>query len=162
MKNVLIFLLSIVIGVSFAFLLYDQYDEKEPIELVGKETEKVEDLYFLQFGVYSSRESMEQNTNSLMDYMYEEKEGKYYVYIGMTKLEENAEKIKGIYEEDGYHLYRKTIPVKGSIFLNELVSYDKKIKEETDNKKIKTYMREVLKRYKELILDVENEGTSKE
>lgn len=161
LKNIIPILFSIVVGVSFAFLMFYQYDEKEEIQLVGKE-ETIENVYFLQQGVYSSEESMQKNTIDFQDYIYEVKDGKYYVYVGMTKLEENAEKIKEYYKTKGYVLYRKELSIKGTNFLNSLAEYDELLKNTEDEKTVLTICRQVLNQYKELVSDVtnENEGTT--
>lgn len=162
LKNFIPFLFSVVVGVSFAFFMFFQYEEGEPLQVVSKETEKTETVYFLQQGVYSSKESLKTNTSDLTDYIYEEKDGKYYVYIGITKKEENAEKIKGYYEKKGYILYQKEISVKGTNFLNSLDEYDALLLKSEEDKTIQTICKQVLNQYKELVLDVKNEGTSKE
>lgn len=162
LKNLIPVFFSIVVGVSFAFFMFFQYEEGEPLQIVGHETEKTEHIYFLQQGVYSSFENVKTGTSDLTDYIYEEKDGKYHVYIGITKSEENAEKIKGYYEKKGYVLYRKEISVKGTNFLNSLDEYDVLLKETKDDKAIQTICRQVLNQYKELVLDVKNDGTAKE
>lgn len=159
-KNVIPFLFSVVVGVSFAFLMFFQYEEGESLTVVSKETEKTETLYFLQQGVYSSLESLKTNTSDLTDYIYEEKDGKYHVYIGITKKLENSEKIKGYYEKKGYILYQKEITVKGTNFLNTLEEYDTLLQKAEEDKTIATICKQVLNQYKELVLDVKNEGTS--
>lgn len=161
LKNIIPILFSVVVGVSFAFFMFYQYDEKEEIQLVGKE-ETVQNVYFLQQGVYSSEESMKKNTTDFQDYIYEVKEGKYYVYVGMTKLEENAEKIKEYYKKKGYVLYRKELPIRGTNFLNSLNEYDELLKNTEDEKACLNICKQVLNQYKELVLNGtnENEGTT--
>ena len=161
LRNIIPFFFSVIVGISFAFFMFYQYDEEETIQLVGKE-ENTETIYFLQQGVYSSEESMKNNTTDFPDYIYEIKDGKYYVYVGMTKLEENAIKIKEYYKKKGYVLYKKELSIKGTNFLNSLTEYDELLKNTEDEKTITTICRQVLNQYKELVLDVtnEDEGTS--
>ena len=95
-------LCSICLGFFMGFFLCNQYDQKIDIKTVFSESKK---LYFLQSGVYSSLESMQQNVTGLKNYIYTEQDSKYYVYIGITTTEENANKLKGIYEQNGYSIY---------------------------------------------------------
>ena len=87
-------LCSICLGFFMGFFLCNQYEGKVDLKTVFSESEP---LYFLQSGVYSSLESMQENVANLSNYIYTEEAGKYYVYIGITSSEANVDKLKGIY-----------------------------------------------------------------
>lgn len=155
LKTILSFLFSVVIGITFAFFMFYQYEDIETITPVSMEEN--EEVFVLQYGVYSSLESMQENTSKLTDYIYEIKEEKYYVYIGITKLEENASKIKEFYQKKGMNLYQKKLTIEGTNFLNKLTELDENLKNSSEVDKV---CKEILNQYKELIIDVKNEGNS--
>ena len=84
--------------------MFKQYDGLRTIIPVNAETKT---LYFIQQGVYSSIENVEKNTTSFPNYIYQQESDKYYVYIGITKYKENAEKIKEYYKQQVYITYIK-------------------------------------------------------
>ena len=78
--------------------LLKQYDDFKTIKV----SNTGENLYFIQYGVFSSLESLEENTINLQNYVYSKQDNLYYVYVGITKLEENAKKIVNHYKDLGY------------------------------------------------------------
>ena len=112
--------------------------------------------YFIQQGVYSSKESMEDNVLSFPYYIYMVDNEKYYVYIGITFLEENMEKIKGYYKDKGYTTYVKQININNDDFITVLEQYDILLKETSDKEVIGTVCSQVLKKYEELVLRSDN------
>ncbi len=159
-KNILFFGFSILIGVSFSFLVFYGYGNEEKLTFTGLEKSGKESVYFLQQGVYSSKESMEENTLFLTDYIYEVKDSKYYVYVGITKNLENSEKIKGFYEKNGYILYRKSFEIQGLEFIEKLEEYDELLKNAKEDSEISLLCKQILTSYKELIIDAQDEGSS--
>ena len=113
---------SICLGFFMGFFLCNQYEGKVDLKTVFSESEP---LYFLQSGVYSSLESMQENVANLSNYIYTEEEGKYYVYIGITSSEANVDKLKGIYQQMGYSIYSKKLDV--SLSLIHILSRRKRI-----------------------------------
>ena len=108
--------------------------------------------YFIQQGVYSSKESMEDNVRSFPYYIYMVNNEKYYVYIGITFLEENMEKIKGYYKQKGYTTYVKQININNNDFITVLEQYDILLKETDGAEVIGTVCSQVLNKYEELVL----------
>lgn len=162
LKNIFPVLLSMVIGVGFAYFMFNQYDHEENLNLVSGNVEKTESIYFLQQGVYSSRESMENNTKNLAYYLYQEKDGMFYVFVGLTKIEENVDKIKGYYERKGYNLYSKQMEVSSTAFLDTLDQYDELLKQTTEDEAINTICNNIITKYKELVMNDQNEGDTQE
>ena len=97
-KYLLTFLIALIIGFFLSNFFLTQYDDFDGIKVSGTG----ENLYFIQYGVFSSLESLEENTISLQNYVYNKQDNLYYVYVGITKLEENAEKIVNYYKNLGY------------------------------------------------------------
>ena len=147
-KVIVPFLLAVVVGFLLGKFMFNQYDSK--VNLKSVFNDNGEDVYFIQHGVYSSKESMEKNVIKLNSYIYEEKENKYYVYIGITKLSQNAQKLKDFFENKGYSIYIKQIKITNNSFLEALVSYDDLLSKTVDNKAIMEVCNQVLAKYKEL------------
>lgn len=140
--------------------MFKQYQKKEIVTenpnstIPTVVTEEI--LSFLQIGVYSNMDSMKKNLSKLESYIYEEKDGKYYVYIGIIKNSSNLEKIKGIYKNMGYDIYVKEFGVKNSDFIEELNKYEQLISGTSDEKTIKTAVTEIINKYKELVVNDKN------
>lgn len=140
---------SILLGYFFGNIIFKEY--KRNIEEAFSEQENV---YFLQQGVYSSIKSLEEHTKSLQNYIYI-KDGDFYrVYVTLTKDYENALKLEEFYEELGNDIYIRESSVKNKDFLNILEQYDNLIKDANSNDLL-TIAKEVLIKYKELVVDSE-------
>lgn len=107
--------------------------------------------YFLQEGVYSSKEIMEENIKNIDQKAVEFSDDKYYVYLGITRNKENAQKIKDIYDKQGYQLYTKEVNLSDEEFYNNVVQFDMLIENTTDEEEILTIEEVVLANYEEII-----------
>ena len=110
-----------------------------------------EKYYFLQEGVYSNKENLQTNLNSLNNKIVDKKNNKYYVYVGITKDLEVAEKIMKIYESDGYNIYIKEKYLSSEEFKNNVEQFDILIKDNSDISNILTIEEVVLANYEEII-----------
>ncbi|MDD4036425.1 MAG: hypothetical protein PHS45_03805 [Bacilli bacterium] len=141
---------SILLGYFFGNIIFKEYRRN-----TGEVFSQQENVYFLQQGVYSSIKSLEEHTKSIQNYIYE-KDGDFYrVYVALTKNHENALKLEELYEESGNDIYIRELPLKNKNFLNILEQYDNLIKETNDNNNLLIIAREVLIKYKELVVDSE-------
>lgn len=141
---------ALLVGFLLAKFTIDQYDKKESLKTVFSSSET---LYFIQQGVYSSRESMEKNMTDFAYYIYNLKDDKYYTYIGITKNSENLEKLKGFFENMGYITYIKEFDVESDAFVEVLNQYDNLLSQTDDKNTIKAICSQVLSKYEELILN---------
>ncbi len=107
--------------------------------------------YFLQEGVYSSKEIMTENTKDLDIKLVNEENDKYYVYLGITREEENAKKIKELYSNKGYQLYIKEVNLSNEEFYNNVTQFDLLIKNTDKEEEILTIEEVVLANYEEII-----------
>ncbi len=107
--------------------------------------------YFLQEGIYSSKEIMTENTKDLDVKLINEENGKYYVYLGITRDEENAKKIKELYSKKGYQLYIKEVSLTNEEFYNNVTQFDLLIKNTEKESEILTIEEVVLANYEEII-----------
>lgn len=148
-KYLTTFFLALLIGLVIGRFILNQYTFEGRIVPTFKSQETG---YFIQQGVYSSKESMEDSTSSLPYYIYNIEDNKYYVYVGITLNKENVDKLKGYYENLGYTTYVKEFNISNDNFLTVLKQYDSLLKESSDEEVIGTVCSQVLNKYEELVL----------
>ena len=107
--------------------------------------------YFIQEGVYSSKSIMEENIKNMDLKVVDEIDNKYYVYLGITKDESIAKKLKEIYESQGYQIYIKEVSLSNEEFNNNVTQFDLLINATTSEKEILTIEKVVLANYEEII-----------
>lgn len=120
------------------------------VELI-KEIKKNNTYYFLEEGVYSSKEMLTNNITKITQKVVSENNDYYYVYIGITKNIDIAKKIKELYEERGYKIKIKEKQLKNEEFSNNVSQFDILLKEATTFDEILTIERIVLSNYDDLI-----------
>lgn len=148
-KYILPVFLALIVGLILGRFVLNQYEFEGRIISTANTKRQA---YFIQQGVYSSKESMEENTKNFPYYIYMIEGDKYYVYIGITLLEENMNKIKGYYQQKGYNTYVKQISISNDNFITVLQQYDSLLKESSDNEVVGTICSQVLSKYEELVL----------
>lgn len=145
-KTFLLSIFFITLGTILGIFLRNSYKDN----LLGTFGEgKI--YYFLQEGVYSNKDIMTENTKDLNIKLVNEENGKYYVYLGITRDEENVKKIKEIYNTKGYQLYIKEINLSNEEFYNNVTQFDLLIKNTTKEEEILTIEEVVLANYEEII-----------
>lgn len=148
-KYLLTFLLAIIIGFFLSNIFLNQYNDKSKI-LVSSSGEE---LYFIQYGVYSSEASMEENTLDLQSYIYNIIDDKYYVFVGITRNKDNADKISKYYKENNHDTIIKQYFVNNNTFLNNLYNYDKVLSNTKDSIVISSITNQVLINYEEVVIN---------
>lgn len=148
MKKLFPIITAIIIGICLARFMFNQYTYGANVSTVFNNGTKV---YFLQQGVYSTMESMQSSLGSFTYYIYNLNDDKYYVYVAITKLEENVNKLKDYYNELGYSIYVKEININNSDFLNILEQYDALLNKTTEKNVIDAITVQSLKKYEELM-----------
>lgn len=146
-KNLIPIILFLIIGFLLSKFILGQYDNKQEIKPVFN---KSETLYFLQYGAYSTKDSMKRNTSELPYYIFSE-DDLYYVYIGITFKMENAIKLKGVFEEKGYNIYIKEINCSNKQLIKVLSSYDELISKTNDKEALALICRQILETYERTI-----------
>ena len=147
-KYLLTFLIAIVIGFFLSNFFLRQYNDFNGIKVSGIG----EELYFIQYGVFSNLESLEENTIELQNYVYTRQDNLYYVYVGITKIEENANKIVELYKSLGYDTIIKKFSITNKDFLELLVNYDEVLRSTNDNTAISSIISQVLTKYEEVVI----------
>jgi hypothetical protein len=145
---------AVIMSLLFGKYIFNFY--KETSEKVSNTVE--EKVYFIQQGAYSSEESANNNSKDLNFYIIEKEETYYKVYVGITQNEEFSNKIKEIYSSMNKSIYVKEKIVSSLAFLEILKQYDNLLKDKTTNDEILNIEKQVLSKYKELVLQ-NGEGT---
>lgn len=107
--------------------------------------------YFIQEGVYSSKEIMTENTKDIQVKTVDTINNKQYVYLGITRDNNNAKKIKDIYEKKGYQIYIKEQNLSNEEFYNNVTQFDILVNSTDKESEILTIEEVVLANYEELI-----------
>lgn len=154
LKFIIPLICAILIGFLLGKFMFNQYDSKTSLKTVFNDKSK--SIYFIQQGVYSSKESMETNVSNFTSYIYDVKDNKYYVYVGMTGNKENVSKLEGYFKKMGYDIYVKEFNIDNNAFLESLSQYDELLLQTSDEKAIKTIENQVLSKYEELIQNGES------
>jgi len=147
-KYLFTFFIAIVIGFFISYFFIKQYDGYTGIKVSGIG----EELYFIQYGVYSSVESMERETISLENYVYNINDNLYYVYVGITKKSENANKISNYYKDLGSETIIKKYSINNKKFLNELENFDNILSNTNDKTAISSLINQTLMKYEEVVI----------
>ncbi len=108
--------------------------------------------YFLQEGVYTSKEIMEENTKKLNQKAIDYNNDKYYVYVGITKEASLAKKIKELYENENYQIYIKEVRLSNEEFDSNVTQFDLLMNSASTKEELLTIMEVVLANYEEIII----------
>ena len=129
-KNVIIVIcLGIIIGYVFGNIIFNNYEGKEYIESDGN-------IYYVQYGVYTTEEAAKENSQKLDNYKIVELDDKYYIYLGVTTSYNTALQIQNFYKEKNIYTYIRSDYVNNSETLDILKQFDSKIKDEEDISKV--------------------------
>ena len=119
---------SFTIGTLIAFFLISNYENAESITI----SKNAKNIYYIQKGVYSSKDSMKKNMSAFSYYIYNVENNKYYTYIGITANKENADKIKNYWNKKGYDIYVKEKTIDNKSFVTILNQYDEILSKTND------------------------------
>ncbi len=144
-------LCSLSLGIIMGYYLFHEYDATVKIKPVFQDEEK--EVYFLQLGVYSTLETVQKNTNNFTSYIYTNEDGKYHVYVALTKSSKNVEKLKGYFKEKGYDIYVKEMVISSEEYLDKLTQYDQVLEKTTEKEAIENVVDKILTEYKEMVID---------
>jgi len=144
-KYLLTIIISLLVGFLLSFYMLKEYESIDIIPVFNtKET-----AYLVQQGVYSSMESMQENTSHLTDYIYSVIDNMYYVYIGISLESDNVEKIQEYYKNKDINTIIKTTTISDNDLINSLKQYDIVLKETDEEETIKEIIKQTLSKYKE-------------
>ena len=136
------------IFISIGFLLGNMiFDNNKEFFRKMKSTDT---YYFLQEGVYSDYNSLQNNISTIPEKIIEEQQDKYYVYVGITKDKTVAELLKNIYEKKGIKIYQKEKNISSREFSENVNQFDWLMKETEDEDQILMIEKIVLANYEEI------------
>ncbi len=136
-KNIIIvIILGSLIGFLFGNLLFKNYEGIEYIDEDGN-------IYYVQYGVYTSNEAAVNNASKLNNYKIIELDDKYYVYLGVTTDYDLAVKIQNMYKEKDIYTYIRSDYVSNSETLELLKQFDDKLKDKENEEEIESVMQEI-------------------
>lgn len=144
-KTIIVSLIFLGVGILMGAKIYNN---KSTFENVFDEAET---FYFLQEGIYSSKDIMEENTKKIKAKVVDYQNGKYYVYVGITKQDSLAKKIKSIYENENYQIYIKEMKLTNEEFSSNITQFDLLINSTNNKDEILTINEVVLANYEEII-----------
>lgn len=147
-QYVFTFVVALIIGFFLCNFFIKQYEDYNGIKVVNSGYE----LYFIEYGFYDTISDMEKNTINLENYIYNEKDNKYYVYIGVTELKENANKIVEHYKKLGYETSIKKFGITNKEFMEIMKNYDSLIKSIEDDTAFSSLISQVLTKYEEVVI----------
>lgn len=117
-KTMFLAVIFVILGAVCGNYLY----KKAPDSVsVFRESSK---FYFLQEGIYSSKDIMMENVGDLSNKLVVLKDNQYYVYVGITLDKNNVDKIKKIYEDMGYQIYVQEIELDSEEFISNVSQFD--------------------------------------
>lgn len=139
MKRYMPIVFAIIIGIIFGNIIFNSYKTETVMMSDGN-------VYMLQYGAYTSKSVMLENTKNLNtnDYIVEQLDDIYYVYFGITTNYDNALTIVDIYKNNNIFLYIKENYLGRSELINKLKEIDLLIKKENDSEKIIDYFNDSL------------------
>ena len=136
-KNIIIvIILGSLIGFLFGNLLFKNYEGIEYMDEDGN-------IYYVQYGVYTSNEAALDNASKLNNYKIIELDDKYYVYLGVTTDYDLAVKIQNMYKEKDIYTYIRSDYVSNSETLELLKQFDDKLKDKENEEEIESVMQEI-------------------
>lgn len=133
-------LVVVIIGFIFASIIFLKY-KKESEAISNTET-----VYLLQIGAYKNNENVVKVTKTLPNYVILEEEGTTKIIIGITKDDNNIEKLSQNYET----VYIKELQMENKEFLDYLTKYDNLLNYTNNSDTIEEINNKVLNKYNEI------------
>ena len=127
----------------------DEYHTTSETKTVFQATNSLT-VYYLQYGVYSSKENMEKSVLQLPYYIYQIEDNQYHVYIGVSSKEENLKKLQYYFHSLGYNTYKKEGMIKNQKYIETLNVLDEMLSKVSDSKNIDEINQKILENYKEV------------
>ena len=140
---------TIILGMFLGTYIYKA--SKLETENTFKEETSV---YMLQYGVYSSIQSMKDSTVNLSDYFFFKDNDGYHAIIGIVINKNLSDKIRDSYNIKD-NIYIKEVKVSNMEFIENLKQYDLLVESLNDNNAILSAEKQILSKYEELVLNNE-------
>lgn len=139
-------LVAITLGFYGAKIAYDFYQVKKTI----RETDY--NAFAVQYGAYTSIETLKKGLEGIDNYVVSTEDGKYYVYLGFTTNPDNLSKIRHLYEKEDREIYTKKLFINNSEFVSSLEQFDVLLASANEEDDISSINNAILSSYDEIIL----------
>lgn len=147
-KNFIIILFIIMFGIYIGTYLYNSY------LLRNKDKINTYKIYILEYGVYNSYESMEENGKNIDNYFYYSDKDGYHILLGITKNKNIITKIGESYENIANINIREDY-TDNMEFIESLNQYDNLIINSNKTEVLQAE-KQILSKYEELVLNEES------
>ena len=142
-KYIVLTVVSVLLSYLMAKIIFMEYKSDKVVALSASGDK----YYFLQLGVYSSYDSMLDNSIKLSNYIYTEDDDKYYVFTCISKDIDNMNKMESYYKELGFDTYVKEFILDDNELSNTVSKVDLLLSETTEG--ISELCKKSIEKYKE-------------
>ena len=133
---------ALFLGFLCAIFVLGKYNKSEAMVLGHK-------VYFLQVAAYNNIESSKDDFKNIDNKITIKEDNKYYTYIGITSSEDEANRIKEIYEKENVPIYIKEKYINNDNFINELTQYEVLLKNSNTLEEISSIFKTILATFEE-------------
>lgn len=146
MKKLLVTcIFTTTLSIAFGSYIFSSY--KKSIENIINASLITEKAYVLLYGSYNSKEKV--NNLTLDNYIEEEENGFYKVYVGISFSLENATTLKEIYKEKGNIIYIREKSINNLEFIDYMQSNELNFSN-LNNDEILSIENDIINKYKEI------------
>ena len=138
-------IIAIVSGALLGHTLFEKFKEEEQTVF-----NDMSPIYFLREGVYDNLEYALANANKFDTKIIVKEKAKYYLYLAISKSEDNLVSIKKIYNDK--NLVVETKNIKNESFLTALEQMENLFKKASSDEEKLTIEKVILANYEELVL----------
>lgn len=144
-KTIILSIAFLIIGIILGNKIYTAKNSFTNVFSEG------ETYYFLQEGIYSNLDILEENIKNITPKYINQQDNKYYVYLGITKDINNAKKLKEIYTKKGYAIYIKEQKINNEEFKSNITQLDILLSNATTEKELLTITEVIIANYEEIV-----------
>ena len=138
-------IIAIVSGALLGHTLFEKFKEEEQTVF-----NDMSPIYFLREGVYDNLEYALANANKCDTKIIVKEKAKYYLYLAISKSEDNLASIKKIYNDK--NLVVETKNINNESFLTALEQMENLFKKASSDEEKLTIEKVILANYEELVL----------
>ncbi len=145
-KFIFSLIIAIASGTILGHTLFEKFKEEEQTVFNYKTP-----VYFLREGVYDNLDYALESANKFATKIIVKDKAKYYLYLAISKNEDNLAMIKKIYNNN--NLVVETKNINNESFLTVLDQMENLLKKTSNNEEKLTIEKVILANYEELILN---------
>lgn len=145
-KFIFSLIIAIASGTILGHTLFEKFKEEEQTVFNYKTP-----VYFLREGVYDNLDYALENANKFATKIIVKDKAKYYLYLAISKNEDNLAMIKKIYNNN--NLVVETKNINNESFLTVLDQMENLLKKTSNNEEKLTIEKVILANYEELVLN---------